>query len=174
MFFRHLMSCIDQIVAKASKASLLCPLRESYLKLLDFETVSLREWRRYHLFLCVDVSEESRLALFSSLVNACLHEVAYISTWLQTWARIWLLLLSFFTTWCQLPSSLCFLNHFFMFPGRLRPPCTTMPWTVWPSLMVLWGVCWMFYWPSPSEDDREPVATGGGSNILLELSDGIL
>ncbi len=30
------------------------------------------------------------------------------------------------------------------FPNRLRPPCTTMPWTIWPALVVLWGVCWMF------------------------------
>jgi hypothetical protein len=27
---------------------------------------------------------------------------------------------------------------------RLRAPCTTMPWTIWPALVVLWGVCWMF------------------------------
>jgi hypothetical protein len=20
-----------------------------------------------------------------------------------------------------------------------------MPWTIWPALVVLWGVCWMFY-----------------------------
>lgn len=36
------------------------------------------------------------------------------------------------------------------FPGRIRPPCTTMPWTIWPALVVLWGVCWMFY-PSPGD-----------------------
>lgn len=23
--------------------------------------------------------------------------------------------------------------------------CLTMPWTIWPALVVLWGVCWMFY-----------------------------
>jgi hypothetical protein len=40
---------------------------------------------------------------------------------------------------------LCFYSEF---PGRIRPPCTTMPWTIWPALIVLWGVCWMFY-PSP-------------------------
>ncbi|KAL9114708.1 MAG: hypothetical protein Q9227_001386, partial [Pyrenula ochraceoflavens] len=33
------------------------------------------------------------------------------------------------------------------FPNRFRPPCTTMPWTIWPALVVLWGVCWMFYNP---------------------------
>ncbi|KAH6682176.1 hypothetical protein F5X68DRAFT_24316 [Plectosphaerella plurivora] len=30
------------------------------------------------------------------------------------------------------------------FPGGIPPLCTTMPWTIWPSLVVLWGVCWMF------------------------------
>jgi hypothetical protein len=31
------------------------------------------------------------------------------------------------------------------FPNRRRPKCTTMPWDIWPSLVVLWGVCWMFH-----------------------------
>lgn len=30
------------------------------------------------------------------------------------------------------------------FPGGIRYLCTTMPWTIWPTLVVLWGVCWMF------------------------------
>jgi hypothetical protein len=30
------------------------------------------------------------------------------------------------------------------FQNRERPRCTTMPWNIWPSLVVLWGVCWMF------------------------------
>lgn len=37
---------------------------------------------------------------------------------------------------------------------RSRPPCTTMPWTIWPALMVLWGVCWMFYTPLNSADKQ--------------------
>jgi len=41
------------------------------------------------------------------------------------------------------PLLLCFA--LLGFPNRLRPPCTTMPWTIWPALVVLWGVCWMFY-----------------------------
>jgi hypothetical protein len=39
------------------------------------------------------------------------------------------------------------------FPNRRRPKCTTMPWNIWPSLVVLWGVCWMFYTPSSHQDD---------------------
>jgi len=36
----------------------------------------------------------------------------------------------------------CF--YYSEFPrGRLHL-CTTMPWTIWTALVVLWGVCWMF------------------------------
>ncbi|KAH8672110.1 hypothetical protein BGZ60DRAFT_27939 [Tricladium varicosporioides] len=38
-------------------------------------------------------------------------------------------------------------SRFGGFPNRRRPKCTTMPWAIWPSLMVLWGVCWMFVVP---------------------------
>ncbi|KAL8717477.1 MAG: hypothetical protein Q9225_005284 [Loekoesia sp. 1 TL-2023] len=39
------------------------------------------------------------------------------------------------------------LNHgwFFEWPNGRRPLNTTWPWNVRPSLVVLWGVCWMFY-----------------------------
>lgn len=33
-------------------------------------------------------------------------------------------------------------------PNGQRPLSTTWPWNVKPSLLVLWGVCWMFYGPS--------------------------
>jgi hypothetical protein len=32
----------------------------------------------------------------------------------------------------------------FEFPNNVRHTCTTMPWTIFPALLVLWGVCWMF------------------------------
>jgi len=32
----------------------------------------------------------------------------------------------------------------FEFPNNIRHTCTTMPWTILPALIVLWGVCWMF------------------------------
>jgi len=43
-----------------------------------------------------------------------------------------------------------------VFPNRRRPPCTTMPWNIWPALVVLWGVCWMFYTPpsTPFTDEH--------------------
>ena len=33
-------------------------------------------------------------------------------------------------------------------PNGQRPLSTTWPWNVKPSLLVLWGVCWMFYGPN--------------------------
>lgn len=47
------------------------------------------------------------------------------------------------------------------FKGRIRPPCTTMPWTIRTALAVLWGVCWMFYYPRDTDTSctgREPEA----------------
>ncbi|KAK4187010.1 hypothetical protein QBC35DRAFT_251150 [Podospora australis] len=46
--------------------------------------------------------------------------------------------------------SVCYsklLETVFQFPRGMRHLCTTMPWTIWPVLVVLWGVCWMFYPP---------------------------
>jgi hypothetical protein len=39
------------------------------------------------------------------------------------------------------------LDLSFEFAGRMRHLCTTMPWTIWTALVVLWGVCWMFHPP---------------------------
>ncbi len=35
-----------------------------------------------------------------------------------------------------------------------RHRCTTMPWTIRLALMVLWGVCWIFYGPYDYGDLR--------------------
>ena len=50
--------------------------------------------------------------------------------------------------------SLLFFCFFSVFPNNFRHPCTTMPWTIWPALVVLWGVCWMFYEPSAGNGDE--------------------
>jgi ankyrin repeat protein len=57
-----------------------------------------------------------------------------------------------------------------VFPNRRRPPCTTMPWSIWPALVVLWGVCWMFYCsPSTSQPDESSVTLQNG--LLGSYSD---
>jgi hypothetical protein len=46
------------------------------------------------------------------------------------------------------------VRRFLTFPDNLRRSCTTMPWTIWPTLVVLWGVCWMFCGPFDCGLDR--------------------
>jgi hypothetical protein len=38
-------------------------------------------------------------------------------------------------------------STFSVYPNSRRPLCKTMPWNILPSLVILWGVCWMFYTP---------------------------
>ncbi|KAF2825808.1 hypothetical protein CC86DRAFT_382799 [Ophiobolus disseminans] len=45
------------------------------------------------------------------------------------------------------------LSWFSEFAEKPRPLSSSFPWTIKPSLAVLWGVCWMFYDRDPSEHD---------------------
>lgn len=49
--------------------------------------------------------------------------------WHQRWFQVRLLDFGWFSEW----------------PNSRRPLSTTWPWNIRPSLVVLWGVCWMFY-----------------------------
>jgi hypothetical protein len=62
----------------------------------------------------------------------------------------------------------------FEFPNNFRHLCTTMPWTIAPALLVLWGVCWMFF-GSPSPPHKKPVAAGpvtSTSPVLYDFLEG--
>ena len=72
----------------------------------------------------------------SSFLLGLRQSILNLEKILMFWERVLYLLLV-----CSLVSE---------FPNSLRPPCTTMPWTAWPALVVLWGVCWMFYGPLDS------------------------
>ncbi len=52
-------------------------------------------------------------------------------------------------------------------PNGPRPLSTTWPWNIKPSLLVLWGVCWMFYGPS-SDNKRRPTRNPRGAADLSE------
>ncbi|MCJ1243372.1 hypothetical protein MMC30_000569, partial [Trapelia coarctata] len=47
-------------------------------------------------------------------------------------------------------------------PSGRRPLSTTWPWNIKPSLVVLWGVCWMFYM-NPSKSDNPGLARQNGT-----------
>lgn len=51
-------------------------------------------------------------------------------------------------------------DWFTEWPSGQRPLSTTWPWNIRPSLLVLWGVCWMFYTPEQNSEDkpRSPAA----------------
>jgi hypothetical protein len=61
-------------------------------------------------------------------------------------------------------------DYFSEWPGGRRPLSTTWPWNVKPSLLVIWGVCWMFYYANEELRRRrprsEPNATTGAGPVM--------
>lgn len=61
------------------------------------------------------------------------HGIRWLEEKIQPWQHSWLqerqLDFGWFSEW----------------PNSRRPLSTTWPWNIKPSLVVLWGVCWMFY-----------------------------
>lgn len=53
-------------------------------------------------------------------------------------------------------------------PNSHRPLSTTWPWNIKPSLLVLWGVCWMFYGPIGNNRKRRPTRNPRGAAQLSE------
>ena len=54
-------------------------------------------------------------------------------------------------------------------PNSQRPLSTTWPWNVKPSLLVLWGVCWMFYGSSAyNNSNSRPTRNRRGTEPLGE------
>jgi hypothetical protein len=51
---------------------------------------------------------------------------------------------------------------------KFRPPSTTMPWTIWPALVVLWGVFWMFaLYPNRHADVHNPESSSSNATELV-------
>ena len=53
-------------------------------------------------------------------------------------------------------------------PNSHRPLSTTWPWNIKPSLLVLWGVCWMFYGPFGKNNNKRPTRNRRGAAQLSE------
>lgn len=86
---------------------------------------------------------ESQAAAFKETLESILRQFEVLTDDICR-LMVWLLEVLFWT----LPS----LGKFYEFAHRHRLPCTTMPWHIWPALIVLWGVCWMFHYPSTSNE----------------------
>lgn len=59
-------------------------------------------------------------------------------------------------------------------PNGHRPLSTTWPWNIKPSLLVLWGVCWMFYGPSGNHNRRPTRNPRGAAQLSEDLRTGHL
>ena len=59
-------------------------------------------------------------------------------------------------------------------PNGHRPLSTTWPWNIKPSLLVLWGVCWMFHGPSGDNKRRPTRNPRGAANLSENLRTGPL
>lgn len=57
-------------------------------------------------------------------------------------------------------------------PNSHRPLSTTWPWNIKPSLLVLWGVCWMFYGPTGSNKKRTTRNQRGAAPLSEDLRTG--
>jgi hypothetical protein len=97
----------------------LTPWIERYLKPFFFDEWTVQDW--------VDGLTEKLQALDPVLILT-------LSLWGGT---VWI--------WDEMLCLLIIYLRYSEYSSKLRPPCTTMPWTIWPALAVLWGVCWMFY-----------------------------
>lgn len=58
---------------------------------------------------------------------------------------------------CWQQSRAIFHGWFSEWPNSQRPLNTTWPWNVKPSLVVLWGVCWMFYGEDTGKTRKPPL-----------------
>ncbi|KAK3673406.1 hypothetical protein LTR78_006639 [Recurvomyces mirabilis] len=67
---------------------------------------------------------------------------------------------------CQKDRSVHSEEWFFEYPNAQHPLSTTWPWSLRPSLAVLWGVCWMFY-------DR-PVHLDNEGNLRNDLGEEVV
>ena len=110
------------------------------IQLEEFTRISLREFAR--------VSYASKHTLDTQLWKLDLLEKT-LHAWVERICHLFLQLLLFI---CRL----------FEFPNGARPPCRTMPWTIPTALVVLWGVCWMFYGP---EQESEYPSNWSGTEI---------
>lgn len=87
-------------------------------------------------------------AAFEALIQRSLRRLeGELVIWYQYWKQRRHTSASWFTEW----------------PSGRRPLSTTWPWNIKPSLVVLWGVCWMFYVdghltrnPSATQAERFP------------------
>lgn len=119
-----------------------------------------------HQLLLEGYTEEELESLWNFIHTLFLEMDQFLQS-LYKHVKLWEKLLYLFT----------FYVCFTIFPDALRHVCTTMPWTIRPSLVILWGVCWMFYGSPPNREDNVftqfydagfSCELGSGKHLFLE------
>ena len=85
----------------------------------------------------------------------CLQQAAYVALITDMLRAIEADLACWHQYWQQSRAS--FHAWFSEWPNSQRPLNTTWPWNVRPSLVVLWGVCWMFYGDESGKTRKPPL-----------------
>jgi hypothetical protein len=88
--------------------------------------------------------EQAHLELLERAAQEPLEQAAREQLEHERIARLWRSLDDLALLLLSILRFLLGCSKFGGFQNRERPRCTTMPWNIWPSLVVLWGVCWMF------------------------------
>jgi hypothetical protein len=112
--------------------------------------------------LLLDGYSEDEVGVVWESIHSLFIEVDNLLEGLYKHLKFWEKLLYLFT----------FFFFFSVFPNACRHLCTTMPWTIWPALAVLWGVCWMFPYSSSSAGQGEKSAQWTGAESADEFPPG--
>lgn len=130
-------------------------------RLFNFEELSkfveefrVQDLRKNVRYMVSEVSRYFNIGWIGVCDNLCEQDLA-IDNVMEIWEEfysflrglqhLFLVFEQMLILWERMLYFVLFTLSFSEFPDKLRPPCTTMLWTIWPSLVVLWGVCWMFY-----------------------------
>lgn len=132
---------------------------------LDLTTILLGRLRPIQGSLCPD-SERSFGGVVSSISRTCKRSLANLEHMLEcmrhtaleglikhSLKRIQGDVAAMYQYWKQRRHSSS--TWFAEWPSGRRPLSTTWPWNIKPSLIVLWGVCWMFYANGDSTRDGD-------------------
>lgn len=148
--------------ARTSSTATLSQILDSANLVLDYLQLQGRQSsinRKNSNEVCDKLKCEKFLANLEHLIRCLRHAV--IEALLQEALR--LLEIQFWGQYLQQQREIegCFAE----WPNSQPPLNTTWPWNVKPSLIVLWGVCWMFYdnnvnipWTTPDREERSRVA----------------
>ena len=151
------------------KINLACFSQKELTGLLDLAQRMLRTIRYAHqhclstgFLLCNDNELDSTFIANLEHLLLCLHTVLICAL-----VALGIGLVQQHVIDCQREQSIRAQDWFFEFPDVRHPQTTTWPWSIRPSLAVLWGVCWMF-----ASVDRQGNLLDAEGNIIKTAQEG--